>query len=254
MSSLTPAHDRPAVPPGAPLVQPALVQPAAPPVLQGFGLARSYRLGRTTVAALAGIDIEVRRGEFLALRGPSGSGKTTLVNLLGLLDRPDDGRLLLDGQAVADLDDDALTDLRRDRFGFVFQAYSLIPVLTAEENVAWPLVLKGAPPARRRERARDLLARVGLQGKEGTRPDLLSGGERQRVALARALANEPEVILADEPTASLDSAAADGVLDLLRGLQRERRAALVLATHDERAAGRADRTVALHDGRLRADA
>ena len=251
MPAMTPAPGRsPLAGAASPVPEGAPPLPdAAPPVLQGVGLTRTYRLGRRPVGALAGVDIAVRRGEFVALRGASGSGKTTLINLLGLLDRPDAGRVLLDGRPVSEMDDDALSDLRRDRFGFVFQSYSLIPVLTAAENVAWPLVLKGMAAARRRERARELLARVGLEGKEGARPDLLSGGERQRVAIARALANEPEVVLADEPTASLDSAAADGVLDLLQGLHAERRAALVLATHDERAAARADRAVTLRDGR-----
>jgi putative ABC transport system ATP-binding protein len=202
------------------------------------------------VPALRGVDISIERGEFLVLQGPSGSGKTTLINLLGLLDSPDRGRLLLDGRPVANLDEDALADLRRDRFGFVFQSFSLIPVLSAEENVAYPMALKGVSPGDCRGRARRLLERVGLGDKCGVRPDLLSGGQRQRVAIARALANEPEVVMADEPTAHLDSDTAGGVLDLMQELNTERGVAFVLATHDPRVVARARRVVTLRDGRL----
>src|SRR5262249_19348781 len=161
---------------------------------------------------------------------------TTLINLLGLLDRPDRGTLRLDGQDVSRMDDDALSDRRRDRFGFVFQTFNLVPVLTAAENVEVPMALRSASAAAQRERARDLLARVGLGGKEDVRPDLLSGGQRQRVAIARALANDPEVILADEPTANLDSRTADEMLDLLERLHGERGTAFVVSTHDPRVA------------------
>ena len=204
--------------------------------------------------ALRGVDITVDRGEFLVLQGPSGSGKTTLINLLGLLDRPDGGRLLLDGRPVAGLDENALADLRRDRFGFVFQEYSLIPVLSAEENVAYPMALKGVSPGDCRGRSRRLLERVGLAEKCGVRPDLLSGGQRQRVAIARALANEPEVVLADEPTAHLDSETAAGVLDLMQELNTEHRVAFVIASHDPHVVARARRVVTIRDGRLQAGA
>jgi len=206
------------------------------------------------VPALRGVDITVDRGEFLVLQGPSGSGKTTLINLLGLLDRPDGGRLLLDGRPVAGLDENALADLRRDRFGFVFQEYSLIPVLSAEENVAYPMALKGVSPGDCRGRSRRLLERVGLAEKCGVRPDLLSGGQRQRVAIARALANEPEVVLADEPTAHLDSETAAGVLDLMQELNTEHRVAFVIASHDPHVVARARRVVTIRDGRLQAGA
>ena len=204
--------------------------------------------------ALRGVDISIERGEFLVLQGPSGSGKTTLINLLGLLDRPDGGRLLLDGRPVAGLDENALADLRRDRFGFVFQEYSLIPVLSAEENVAYPMALKGVSPGDCRGRSRRLLERVGLAEKCGVRPDLLSGGQRQRVAIARALANEPEVVLADEPTAHLDSETAAGVLDLMQELNTEHRVAFVIASHDPHVVARARRVVTIRDGRLQAGA
>ena len=219
-------------------------------LLDGKGLTRTYRLGSVRVPALRGVDIEIRRGDFVVLQGPSGSGKTTLINLLGLLDRPDAGRLLLDGRPVSDLTEDTLADTRRDRFGFVFQTFSLVPVLSALENVEFPMALRGTPRGERRERARSVLARVGLEGKEGVRPDLLSGGERQRVAIGRAIVNGPELVLADEPTANLDSETAGSVLDLMRELNVERDVAFVVATHDPRVVERAGRILVLRDGRI----
>ncbi len=219
-------------------------------LLEGRGLTRTYRLGASWVHALREVDIEVERGDFLVLQGPSGSGKTTLINLLGLLDRPDGGTLFLDGRAVADMDEDTRSDLRRDRFGFVFQTFSLVPVLTAVENVEYPMTLKKLSREVRRRRARELLARVGLSGKEDVRPDLLSGGERQRVAVARAITNDPEVVLADEPTANLDTATAAEVLDLIGELNVERGVAFVVATHDPRVVERARRVLTLRDGRI----
>ena len=219
-------------------------------ILDGRGLTRTYWLGSTPVAALAGVDVTISRGEFLVLQGPSGSGKTTLINILGLLDRPDSGALDLDGRPVAAMDENARADLRRDRFGFVFQSFNLVAVLTASENVEYPMMLKGVAREARRRRALDLLASVGLEEKEGVRPDLLSGGQRQRVAVARALANEPEVILADEPTANLDSKTADEVLDLMRRINEERGVAFVLSSHDPRVVARARRALTLKDGRI----
>jgi putative ABC transport system ATP-binding protein len=170
--------------------------------------------------------------------------------VLGLLDRPDAGSVHYRGQPVDGLDENARSDLRRDGIGFVFQTFSLIPVLTAAENIVVPMHLKGVPDAQARRRASELLARVGLAGKEGVRPDLLSGGERQRGAIARAVVNGPEVVLADEPTASLDTATAAGVLDLMRELNEERGTAFVVATHDAQVVARARRVVALRDGRI----
>jgi putative ABC transport system ATP-binding protein len=220
-------------------------------ILEGLGLTRTYWLGSTPVAALQGVDISIRRGEFLVLQGPSGSGKTTLINLLGLLDRPDGGSLTLDGVSVATMDENARADLRRDRFGFVFQSFNLVAVLTASENVEYPMMLKGVPGETRRLRARRLLAQVGLSDKEEVRPDLLSGGQRQRVAIARALANEPDMILADEPTANLDTKTADEVLDLMTVINTDRQVAFVLSSHDPRVVARAQRVLTLHDGRIR---
>ena len=219
-------------------------------ILDGRGLTRTYWLGATPVAALSGVDVTISRGEFLVLQGPSGSGKTTLINLLGLLDRPDSGTLELDGRPVDAMDENERADLRRDRFGFVFQSFNLVAVLTAAENVEYPMMLKGMPREVRRGRARELLASVGIADKEAVRPDLLSGGQRQRVAVARALANEPEVILADEPTANLDSKTADEVLDLMTRINEDRGVAFVLSSHDPRVVARARRALTLKDGRL----
>jgi putative ABC transport system ATP-binding protein len=226
------------------------MQPGAVPIIRGKNLGRTYTLGSTTVRALAGVDIEIHAGDFLAIQGPSGSGKTTLINLLGLLDVPDEGEIALDGRSIAALDEESLADLRRDRLGFVFQTFSLVPVLTAAENVAWPLSLRGLREAAAHARARALLERVGLGARADARPDRLSGGERQRVAIARALANEPRVVLADEPTANLDSGTASAILDLMRALNEEQSVAFVVATHDPRVVAGARRTATLRDGRL----
>jgi putative ABC transport system ATP-binding protein len=222
---------------------------AGTPILAGQGLVRTYRLGSGRVQALRGVDVAIAPGDFVVVQGPSGSGKTTLINLLGLLDRPDGGDVLLDGRSVLGMSDDSLADARRDRIGFVFQTFSLVPVLTAEENVAYPMSLKGVPAPEGRARARALLARVGLEERAAVRPDLLSGGERQRVAIARALANGPEVVLADEPTANLDSETATGILDLMADLNTGQRVSFVVATHDARVAARARRILTLRDGR-----
>ncbi len=223
---------------------------AGTPILAGHGLVRTYRLGSGLVQALRGVDLAIAAGDFVVVQGPSGSGKTTLINLLGLLDRADGGDVFLDGRPVSGLGDDALADARRDRIGFVFQTFSLVPVLTAEENVAYPMSLKGASAPECRSRARTLLARVGLEHRAAVRPDLLSGGERQRVAIARALANDPEVVLADEPTANLDTEAATGMLDLMVDLNTGQRVSFVVATHDPRVAARARRILTLRDGQV----
>lgn len=222
----------------------------AQPLLEGRGLVRTYRLGESHVRALAGVDIDIHSGDFLVLQGPSGSGKTTLINLLAFLDRPDAGRLCLEGRTVADMNENALSDLRRDRFGFVFQNFSLVPVLTSAENVEYPMILKGMSRDDRRKRASGLLGRVGLGSRADVRPDRLSGGERQRVAIARALANDPEVVFADEPTANLDSRTADEILDLMSELNVERKVAFIVATHDPRVVARARRVIEIRDGRI----
>ncbi len=222
-------------------------------LVEAAGLSRSYRLGESVVPAVRGVSLSIAPGEFVALRGPSGSGKTTLLNLLGLLDRPDEGMVRVDGRDGQALSEDERSDLRRDRFGFVFQTFNLIPVLTAEENVAYPMALAGDDAAARRAKARELLSSVGLSEKLSVRPDLLSGGQRQRVAIARALANGPSVVFADEPTANLDSHTAEEILDLMKAINASRGVAFLFATHDALVVSRARRVVTLHDGALASD-
>ncbi len=218
-----------------------------------MNVSRSYALGAARVPAVRDVTLSIGAGEFVALQGPSGSGKTTLLNLLGLLDRPDEGIVRLEGRDGESLTENERSDLRRDRFGFVFQTFNLIPVLTAEENVAYPLALAGVEAPERRIRARELLASVGLPEKAAVRPDLLSGGQRQRVAIARALANRPAVVFADEPTANLDSRTAEEILDLMREINASARVAFLFATHDPIVVERARRVVKLHDGAIASD-
>ena len=220
------------------------------PVVALHGVHKTYRLGQHVVPALQGVDLIVQRGELLALTGPSGSGKSTLLNLCGLIDTPDSGEIALSGQPVGKLNENQRTLLRRDALGFVFQSFNLVPVMTVAENVDYPLFLVGVPLAERRERVAAQLAAVGLQEHAQHRPDALSGGQRQRVAIARALIKRPRLVIADEPTASLDSHTADQVLDLMRERGQAEGAAFVIATHDERLTRRCDRVLALLDGRI----
>lgn len=220
------------------------------PVVCLHGVRKTYRLGEHVIPALQGVDLVVQRGELLALTGPSGSGKSTLLNLCGLIDTPDAGEIMLGGTAVQGLGEQARTLLRRDALGFVFQSFNLVPVMTVAENVDYPLFLAGVPAAERRERVAQQLAAVGLQAHAHHRPDALSGGQRQRVAIARALVKRPRLVIADEPTASLDSHTADQVLDLMRARGQAEGAAFVIATHDSRLTRRCDRVVALLDGRI----
>jgi putative ABC transport system ATP-binding protein len=214
------------------------------------GVFKTYRLGSHVIAALQGVDLAVARGELLALTGPSGSGKSTILNLCGLIDTADAGEIAIDGQSVAGLDEVQRTLLRRDALGFVFQGFNLVPVMTVAENVDYPLFIAGVPAAERRARVAAQLLAVGLQEHAGHRPDALSGGQRQRVAIARALVKRPKLVIADEPTASLDSVTADQVLALMRERGHAEGAAFVIATHDARLTTRCDRTVALRDGRI----
>jgi putative ABC transport system ATP-binding protein len=214
---------------------------------------RVYRQGAVDVPALRGLDLQVRPGELVALSGPSGSGKTTTLNLIGALDRPTSGRVELEGQDLAKLSERALSRIRRDRVGFVFQAYNLVPVLTAYENAELVLALQGVEAATRRRRVMELLEEVGLGGLEARRPDELSGGQQQRVAIARAIAPNPAVVLADEPTANLDSDTADRLLLLMEQLNRERGVTFIFATHDPRVMAHARRVVRIVDGRVERD-
>jgi len=224
--------------------------PQPHPVVALHGVHKTYRLGQHVIPALQGVDLTVQRGELLALTGPSGSGKSTILNLCGLIDAPDAGSIALDGQPVTGLAEDQRTLLRRDALGFVFQNFNLVPVMTVAENVDYPLFLTGVPTAERRERVAAQLQAVGLQDHAHHRPDALSGGQRQRVAIARALIKRPRLVIADEPTASLDSHTADQVLDLMRERCHAEGAAFVIATHDSRLTRRCDRVVALLDGRI----
>ena len=211
---------------------------------------KTYRLDTVTVPALSAVSIDIRPGRFTVLCGPSGSGKTTLLNMMGCIDRPDEGEILVDGQAVQAMTDDALSDFRARRIGFVFQNFNLLPVLTAFENVEYPLVLAAVPAAQRKVRVRTLLDAVGLADRAGNRPGQLSGGQRQRVAIARALATEPALVLADEPTANLDSQTGAEIIALMRRLQRERGASFVFSSHDPMVLAQADDVVRIRDGRI----
>jgi putative ABC transport system ATP-binding protein len=214
--------------------------------VDAHGLRKTFEEGRIT--ALNGMDLAVRPGEFVAIVGPSGCGKSTLLHLIAALDRPDVGEILVGGHDLGTRRD--LNHYRAQHVGMVFQLHNLLPTLTALENVQVPMFEEGISARERKERARALLAAVGLEGRERNRPPELSGGERQRVAIARALANEPPILLADEPTGSLDSEAGGHVLDLLDRLRRERGLTIVLVTHDAQVAARADRVVRMLDGRL----
>lgn len=219
-------------------------------VLRGVGLGRRYGSGQTAVEALAGVDIEVRAGRLTVVRGPSGSGKTTLLNLLGGLDRPTSGRVLLGDDVLSELSEAELAAARRDRIGYVFQNFGLIPVLSAAENVEVPLRLRRMERGQRDERVAEVLELVGLTRHAGQRPGELSGGQQQRVGIARALVARPEVLIADEPTGQLDSETAERIMDLILELTRIRGTATVVATHDPLLISRADEVLELRDGRV----
>ena len=226
--------------------------PAAVPIIELDGVHKSYDLGRGAVHALRGVDLRIDAGEWIAIMGPSGAGKTTLLEILGCLSRPSAGRYRLRGRAVDALGADELAHVRGEEIGFVFQSFNLLPRLSAAENVALPLVYRRRPRRERRERAREALARVGLDMRGDHRPAELSGGERQRVAIARALVNRPALLLADEPTGNLDSATSDEILGLLRTLHADGNA-VVLVTHDAAIGERAARLVRIRDGRIESD-
>ncbi len=217
------------------------------------GVTREYQQGNVTVHALRGVDLEVKPGEFTALMGPSGSGKTTLLNMIGALDIPTSGRVVVDGQDLGTLSRGELSDLRLERLGFIFQSYNLIPVLSALENAEFVLQLRGVALAERRERVMETLAAVGLRGMEHRRPNELSGGQQQRVAVARAIAGRPALILADEPTANLDSTTSLALIELMHQLNVEHGVTFLFATHDPRVMDAARRVVTLVDGNVAED-
>ncbi len=223
-----------------------------PPILEARDLTRTYHAGEAEVHALQGVSLAVQPGEFLALMGPSGSGKTTLLQLLGGLDRPTSGEVILDGVTVSALDDDRATRLRREKTGFVFQAFNLVPLLSARENVALPFLLAGRDPRGGEVAARvdEALSLVDLRSKADRRPDELAFGEQQRVAIARAIAGRPAILFADEPTGNLDYATGNEILQYLYRSCAERGQTVVLVTHDAQAGAYADRVLFLRDGRI----
>ncbi len=216
-------------------------------------VSKTYGAGKQEVHALRGVDLRIEGREFVSIMGPSGSGKSTLLNLIGALDTPSRGEIWLEGTAVSRMDDDALTRFRRDRLGLIFQFFNLLPMLSAQENVALPLLLAGRRFSEVQPRARELLDLVGLSHRTAHKPDELSGGEMQRVAIARALMADPALLLADEPTGNLDSKSGREILQLLRHLSRERGYTIVMVTHDAQAAHYGDRIVELCDGRIVAE-
>jgi len=224
------------------------------PLLSARGLKKTYVMGKRTLEVLRGVDVEIARGDFVALRGASGTGKSTLLHLLGGLDTPNGGEIIFDGQNIAHFSDSELTHFRNRRVGFVFQAYHLLPELTALENVCLPARVARIGTHSAAKRAQQLLARVGLEGRLDHKPSELSGGEQQRVAIARALINEPEMLLADEPTGNLDSHTGAEIIDLLQSLRPEKNMTLVIATHDTKVAGSAPRVIHLADGLITAAA
>jgi putative ABC transport system ATP-binding protein len=221
-----------------------------PVILEARDLVKRYPLGEGEVEALSGVSLSVERGEFVAIMGASGSGKSTMLHLLGGLDLPTAGEVVIDGVRISTLDDDRRTITRRDKTGFVFQFFNLIPLLSVAENVALPFLIAGDSAARHRSRIDELLAMVGLTEKADHRPDQLSAGEQQRVALARALATSPAILLADEPTGNLDYTTGTEILDLLWDSAERLEQTIVLVTHDARAAAYADRVLVVRDGRI----
>ena len=220
------------------------------PVLQIEKLSKSYSLGKRNVPALSNLSLTVNAGEFVAIMGPSGSGKTTLLNVIGCIDKPTSGQVLIDGIDVTKLPENQLYKIRRDKMGFVFQTFNLLPYLNARENVELPMEGRIKSKSERKKRASELLAMVGLSGREGHRPQRLSAGEQQRVAIARALANNPAIILADEPTGNLDSQNKQEIIKLLANLNLTQGTTIIMVTHDGQAAHHTERMLLLKDGKI----
>ncbi len=219
-------------------------------IIKTENLKKDYKEDGVVVHAVRGIDLEIKEGEFTAIVGPSGCGKTTLLNLISGLDTPDDGKVWLDGKAISDMSGKELSDFRRDNIGFIFQAYNLIPVLTVEENIEYIMLLQGVPKKERHERVLKILEEVGLSGLENRRPTQLSGGQQQRVAIARAMVSNPKIILADEPTANLDSKTGSELLDMMAELNEKTGMTFLFSTHDKMVMERAKRVIVLKDGKI----
>ena len=222
-------------------------------VIEGKSLHKTYDETKVPVHALRGVDIEIGKGEFTAIVGPSGSGKTTLLNIIGGLDRPSSGSILVGGTDISKLSDNQLIDFRKENIGFVFQAYNLIPVLTAQENVEFVMLLQNRSKSERDQRVKELMEAVGLGDRLHNRPSELSGGQQQRVAVARALAAKPDFILADEPTANLDSVSTYNLLDIMAKLNKDEDITFVFSTHDSRVISRARRVITIEDGKVVSD-
>ncbi len=219
-------------------------------IIQAENLTKIYGEGDTAVVALDHVNASVNEGELVAVMGPSGCGKSTLLHLLGGLDRASEGRAIIDGQSLSELSDDALSQLRRRKIGFIFQFFNLVPILTSVENAALPLILDGMNISQAKDKAKEMLTKVGLGNRLTSHPDELSGGQQQRVAIARALITDPKLVLADEPTGNLDSRASDEIIALLHQVASEWRHAVVMVTHDPRLAAYADRIIFLKDGTI----
>ena len=222
-------------------------------IIRTYKVTRDYGTGEIVVHALRGIDLVIEKGEFTSMAGPSGSGKSTLLNIIGGMDKPTSGRVEVDGRWLHELSTTQLSQLRRDRIGFVFQNYSLIPVLTALENAEYVLMLQGIPARTRQEKVRQILKEVGLYGMENRFPRELSGGQQQRVAIARAMASEPSIILADEPTANVDSKTGGALMDLMRQLNEEKGITFLMSTHEKGVMERARRLIVIKDGLIEFD-
>jgi putative ABC transport system ATP-binding protein len=222
-------------------------------IIQCRGVTKIYRQGSVDVPALRGVDLDIAAGDFATLSGPSGSGKTTLLSLIGGLDQPTAGQITVDGEQIVGITRNRLAELRLHKIGFVFQTYSLVPVLSAEENIEFILQLLGRPKAERDARAKEVLAEVGLAGLESRRPAKLSGGQQQRVAVARALAPKPAIVLADEPTANLDSQNAEELIALMSALNQKSGITFLIATHDARVIAHSRRKIEMIDGKITAD-
>ncbi len=223
-------------------------------IIQLSGITKAYQLGKTEVVALRGVDLEVRSGEFTVVTGPSGSGKTTLLNIIGCLDRATSGTYRLDGDDISGRDFNDLSHVRNRKIGFIFQSFNLIPVLNVAENIEFPMVVRSDVESRPKlqERVRKIASEVGLEAWLSHKPDELSGGQRQRVAIARALITEPKLVLADEPTANLDSETSEQILRLMLKLNREQGVTFLFSTHDPRVVRHATRALTIHDGRMSA--
>ena len=222
-------------------------------LIETRALCRSFGSEETKVTALDHVSINIEEGEFTAIIGPSGSGKTTLLHLIGGLDEPNGGSVTLSGSNIANMSGNQLSDFRRDHIGFIFQAYNLIPVLSAEENIEYIMLLQGVGAAERKKRVKEMLAMVELEGLGDRRPSHLSGGQQQRVAVARAMASNPDIILADEPTANLDSKTGISLLEVMRDLNQQRNMTFIFSTHDEKIMERATRLIYLRDGKVERD-